>query len=147
MVYRNMRKEDLDQVCQIEQKIFSDPWSSMGFFTSMKENGNIYLVAEENHEILGYCGLWGVAGEGQICNVAVKEEARFRGIGYGMIKKLLETGREQGLTEFTLEVRESNLTAIRLYEKFGFVSEGIRKNFYDNPKENAVIMWNRIKDS
>ncbi|WP_207649463.1 ribosomal protein S18-alanine N-acetyltransferase [Anaeromicropila populeti] len=137
-----MCEDDLEEVCSIENKMFSKPWSKSDFFTSMKNRQNIYLVAEEPQgEIVGYCGCWGVVDEGQITNVAVKPEARCKGIGTEMLKELIRIGRDEGLLQFTLEVRESNMQAIRLYEKLGFSSAGIRKNFYEAPLENAVIMW------
>ena len=85
--------------------------------------------------------MWGIVGEGQINNVAVDASYQGRGIASKMMKALIEEGSRKKLTEFTLEVRESNIAAIRLYEKTGFQKEGIRKNFYDAPKEDAVIMW------
>ena len=102
---------------------------------------HVYVVAAEGETILGYCGMWGIAGEGQINNVAVREDARGKGIGFAMMEFVLSEGQKQGLEVFTLEVRESNVAAIHVYEKVGFKNVGIRKNFYDMPKENAVIMW------
>jgi ribosomal-protein-alanine N-acetyltransferase len=100
-------------------------------------------VAYLQEALAGYCGLWGVAGEGQIYNVAVAEEYRNRKIGESLMKELLDRGRRAGLHAFTLEVRKSNVYALRLYEKLGFQTAGIRKNFYELPTEDAVIMWLR----
>ena len=141
MICRRMEEKDLEQVCWIENHIFSKPWSRDDFFSSFKNKNNIYIVAEKEEEILGYCGLWGVVGEGQINNVAVKEEARGRGVGYKLLARLIEEGRADNMTAFTLEVRESNIKAISLYMKLGFDAVGVRKEFYDAPKENAIIMW------
>lgn len=143
---RLMEEKDLEQVIAIEQSIFSMPWSMEDFKKSQNDTHNIYVVVDKESEILGYCGLWSVLDEGQITNVAVKEEARGCGLGYEMMKKLIGIGEERGLTSFTLEVRESNAPARKLYERLGFENAGIRPNFYDKPKENALIMWKYEKN-
>lgn len=141
IVIRPMEIGDLEAVCLLEASIFSSPWKYNDFLTSIEDNNNIYLVVELGQEIVAYCGLWGVAGEGQINNVAVKEEYRKKHIGYEMLNKLLEYGQSIELKEFTLEVRSSNTGAITLYHKLGFKDAGIRKDFYSKPKEDAIIMW------
>ncbi|KSV58582.1 ribosomal protein S18-alanine N-acetyltransferase [Acetivibrio ethanolgignens] len=141
MKFRLMEKKDLEQVCEIENKTFSQPWTREDFEASISNPNRIYIVAEENGEIAGYCGLWMVASEGQINNVAVREDFRKKGVGYGMLSYLLELGREKNQDAFTLEVRASNEAAIRLYEKLGFHSAGIRRGFYEKPREDANIMW------
>lgn len=85
----------------------------------------------------------GVVDEGQITNVAVLPEYWHRGIGSKLISEMLVIAREEGLKSFTLEVRESNGNAVKLYKKLGFMKEGIRKNYYEKPTENALIMWLR----
>lgn len=141
MQIREMMEEDLPQVYAIEQETFSDPWSEDDFRNSMKEPGNSYLVAEVDGTIAGYCGYWGIAGEGYIYNVAVKKEYRRHRIGYQMLKMLITESADRGITSFTLEVRKSNEAAIRLYESLGFESAGLRRDFYSKPREDAVIMW------
>lgn len=143
MIIRNMLETDLPVVHEMECSTFSKPWSMNDFRECLKEEQNLYLVVEERDEIAAYCGLWGVAGEGQINNVAVKKALRGQGIAYAMLKDLIERGKKQGLTSFTLEVRVSNLPAITLYHKLGFEDAGIRKNFYEAPAEDALIMWLR----
>lgn len=143
-VIRKMQESDLDEVIEIEQASFSMPWTKEAMADSLKNENNVYLVAEYAGKIAGYCGMWGIAGEGQINNVAVDQSYRRKGIAYQMMQSFIEEGCKKNLTEFTLEVRESNTAAIRLYEKIGFQKEGIRKDFYDAPKENAVIMWLRL---
>lgn len=141
MNIRLMEKRDLEQVCEIEKRIFSQPWAKEDFEASISNPNHIYIVAEEGDEIAGYCGLWMVAGEGQINNVAVREDFRKKGVGCEMLTYLLKLGRERNQDAFTLEVRASNEAAIRLYEKLGFHSAGIRRGFYEKPKEDANIMW------
>jgi ribosomal-protein-alanine N-acetyltransferase len=136
-----MTLADLEQVFAIEEESFSDPWSEEDFRSALLDEKNDYLVAEAKGQVAGYCGFWGVVGEGDIFNVAVKKEFRRQHIGEAMLKELLRRGMARGITSFTLEVRGSNEAAIRLYESLGFVKEGIRKEFYSKPKEDAVIMW------
>lgn len=146
MKIRPMVNKDLEQVCEIENDTFSEPWSYNSFSNSLTSRDNTYLVAEEDGEILGYCGMWGTVDEGQITNIAVKKEYRNRKIGYKLLKTLMEYGRDNGLIAFTLEVRKGNDIARQLYKSLGFVDDGVRKNFYSKPKEDAVIMWNRDKE-
>lgn len=141
MLIRQMTEADLPQICAIELATFSDPWSEEDFRSSIKEANNGYLIAEMDGVIAGYCGYWGIVGEGYIYNVAVKEEFRRHKIGYHMLKTLLEESKDRGITSLTLEVRASNEPAIRLYESLSFERAGIRKDFYSHPKEDAVIMW------
>lgn len=143
MNLRYMTKEDLEQVCRIENSLFTRPWSEKDFLDALAKRENIYLVAETENEILGYCGVWGVAGEGQITNVAVKKEYRRKGIAASLFERIFKEGEVLQLSAYTLEVRSSNQAAIHLYEKMGFLSAGKRKNFYEMPTEDAVIMWRR----
>lgn len=141
--YRRLRAEDVPAVSRLEEQTFSMPWSAESFRQMIEKEDTAYFVAEEEGKILGGCGLFLIAGEGNITNVAVAPEARRRGVATGLLTYLLSEGDRAGLTAYTLEVRVSNKAAIALYEKLGFVSEGIRPNFYEKPREDAVIMWKR----
>lgn len=143
MIFRDMTEADLAQICAIEQETFSDPWSEEDFKYAVSAPSNEYLVAEIDGEVVGYCGLWGIAGEGYIYNVAVKKEYRKQRIGYQMLQQLIKQAETKGIASFTLEVRITNLPAIKLYEALGFEQVGVRKDFYSKPKEDAVIMWRR----
>lgn len=140
---RPMTEEDLLQVETIEQESFSLPWSFDAFKSTLNREDTLYLVAEEESVILGYCGMYISFDEGEIPNVAVKKEFRSQGIGEVMMNELLSRAGERGVCSAFLEVRKSNEAAKRLYEKLGFEEAGIRKNFYEFPKEDAVIMWKR----
>ena len=147
MNIRLMAEEDVESVSNIEMQLFSKPWTKQDFLNSMSDRHNIYLVAENDQcEVVGYCGIWGVLDEGQITNVAVRPEEQGTGIGYKMLQELISIGRNEGLSQFTLEVRVSNEKAIRLYQKLGFEEEGIRKEFYDKPVEDAIIRWLREQE-
>ena len=143
--FRPMEERDLDQVAELEQGIFSMPWSRNAFQESLKLSHTLYVVAEKAGQILGYCGCYQMLEEAEITNVAVAEAFRKQGIGRGMLEKLMSLGQERGAFAYTLEVRAGNLAAQRLYESLGFESLGIRKNFYEKPAEDAVIMWRQWK--
>ncbi len=137
---REMQWDDLDQVMEIENECFSVPWTETGFFTFLIRNDTLFLVAEEDEKILGYCGIVMVMDEGDITNVAVTSSMRNRGIGKMLLEKLFEETLARGVTKIFLEVRQSNESAIHLYEKMGFVVTGRRKNYYEAPREDAILM-------
>lgn len=136
-----MKEADVSSVHEIERMIFSKPWSEKSFLDSLLDDKNIYLVAKEDDELVGYCGLWSVMDEGYITNVAVKPNYQGKGIGKAMLLKLLDIGKKKGILAFTLEVRVGNLVAIKLYKNLGFVEAGVRKDFYEDPVEDGLIMW------
>lgn len=145
---REMQREDLEKVTALEASCFSMPWKYKDFEDTLTNPDRIYLVAQadnpaedSNSGILGGCMLSNAAGEGDISNVAVSEKYRNNGIATELLTKLIKIGTERyGMTVFTLEVRSKNAAARRLYEKQGFVSQGIRPGFYDKPKDDALIM-------
>lgn len=143
MVYRRMRAEDVPFISRLEEETFSMPWSAASFLQMIEKEDTAYFVAEEDGQLLGGCGLLLIAGEGNITNVVVAPGVRRRGVATGLLTYLMEEGDRAGLTAYTLEVRVSNAAAIGLYEKLGFISEGIRPGFYEKPVEDAVIMWKR----
>lgn len=143
LTLRSMEEQDLDRVAAIEAEIFSMPWSKKGFQDSLRQKVCLYVSAFMDEKLVGYCGLLQSFDEADITNVAVDEKYRGLGVATAMLTELLALGRERGISGFTLEVRAGNENAIHLYEKLGFVKEGVRRNFYDLPKEDAVIMWKR----
>ncbi len=136
-----MRVEDIEEVAEIEKAVFSMPWSKEAFEDTIQKDMTIYIVAKKQGKVAGYCGLWISFDEADIMNVAVDAKYRRQGIAQQMLLFLMEQAKEKGVEKFTLEVRESNQSAINLYEKLGFKSVGLRKNFYSKPTENANIMW------
>lgn len=140
---RELEKRDIEAVSIIEAQSFSMPWSAADFEKLVTDEKSLYLVAEIDGRVVGCCGVTNVSGEGNINNVVVQEDHRGQGLAYAMMQELLLRGREMGCAEFTLEVRVSNAPAIHVYEKLGFVSEGIRPRFYEKPVEDAMIMWIR----
>lgn len=142
---REMTLADVDRVCVLEEMAFSMPWHKESFVEMIENKDALYLVADDERSgVIGCCGVRSIVGEGDITNVVVHPDFRQKGVAYEMLTQLLLRGEQDfGIKEFTLEVRYSNIGAIHLYEKLGFVSEGIRKNFYEEPVEDALIMWKR----
>lgn len=139
-----LMKEDCEEVSRLEKEIFgADAWSKEDFEETLCCDYAYYVVARENGEIVASAGLRNMCGDADITNVLVRADHRKEGIAYHMLSELMDRSAGIGARNFTLEVRKSNVPAIRLYEKLGFVSEGIRPGFYEHPKEDAVIMWKR----
>ena len=142
VIIRQATVDDVDDIYEIERLCFSEPWSRDSIIYVMTENPRaFYIVAELDEKVVGYAGLWWIGDEGHITNVAVRPGYRHRHIGNGIIQVMIDFTVQEGIMHHTLEVRRSNLPAISLYEKFGFVVEGVRKEYYANNKEDALIMW------
>ena len=140
MTITEVKPHHLDAVEEIENVCFSMPWTRRELENQMNANSCIFLVAEdEDGAVMGYIGLMFVLDEGYISNVAVAPECRRRGVADALITALIERTKKN-LAFLTLEVRESNIPAISLYEKHGFKLVGLRKNYYEKPKENALLM-------
>lgn len=143
MMIRVMTEKDVPAVAAIEKNCFSEPWSEQGFLDGMN-NSAIFLVAEEEEKVVGYIGMYVMAPEGEITNVAVAEEMRGRGTGEALVGAMQQWAAEHGVERIVLEVRVSNDPAIHVYEKKGFQTIGVRKNFYRLPTEDAGIMeWQK----
>lgn len=140
MTVREMTLDDLDQVMVIEKENFSVPWTEEGFFTYLLRMDALFLAAEENGEILGYCGVIMAADEGDITNVSVRKNRQGQGIGKALVEELIRRTQEIGICALFLEVRAGNRPAISLYQKMGFESMGVRKGYYTNPTEDAITM-------
>ena len=140
MQIRPMTINDCEQVAAIEAVSFSMPWSLKAFTETVQKANFRYFVAEEAGEILGYCGFIFVLDEAEIPNVCVKASARKQGVGKQMMTVLIEEAKKLGMAVLYLEVRESNTAARHLYQSLGFEINGIRKNFYEQPVEHAVLM-------
>ncbi|MFI3213888.1 MAG: ribosomal protein S18-alanine N-acetyltransferase [Eubacteriales bacterium] len=140
---RPMEEKDLDRVTQLEAENFSTPWKKEDFREILTCDYAHFFVAEAEGIVVATCGLRNIVGEGEITNVVVSKEYREHKIGSKLLEKVLHHGDAWGIKEYTLEVRVSNEAAIKLYERFGFQSEGIRKNFYEKPLEDAMVMWKR----
>ena len=141
LIIRQMSLDDLDEVCAIEDASFSIPWSRNSFTEALADESNFLFVCVVDGCVVGYVDTWCVLDEATITNIAVREDFRGRGIGAMLLKEALDEAGRRDISAVTLEVRKSNAPAIRLYEKFGFESVGIRPGYYEKPTEDAVIMW------
>lgn len=136
----NLSENYLDSLCELEKLCFTIPWTKGMFEEEIKSNMTHYILCVEGKDVIGYAGLWKVVDEGQITNIAVLPDYRRRGIGEKLLLKLIEDTKKDGISFYTLEVRESNINAISLYKKAGFKQNGLRKEYYADNKENAVLM-------
>ena len=133
--------EHLSQAAEIERLCFSDPWSEKMLAEHLANPCSLTLAAVgDTGRLLGYVGLLAVVDEGYITNVAVRPDCRRQGVASSLLQALEARGRARNLTFLTLEVRQSNAPARALYEKLGYIQAGLRRNYYENPREDAVIM-------
>lgn len=140
---RKMTTDDIKEVVLIEEECFSVPWSEQAFIDALNLPNAFYYVALSEGKAVGYCGAYGVLDEGDINQVAVTSSSRRQGIAKQLVSEMISDMAKNGFTSMTLEVRKSNESAIYLYESLGFKNEGVRKNFYEKPTEDAIIMWKR----
>lgn len=140
---RVITKADASGMAEIERQCFSDPWSENAFSLAAGDDNYLFMVAEHEGKIVGMAGIIKSFDEGDLTNVATLPSYRGRGIARKVLEELINQASLQGINNLTLEVREHNVPAIKLYESFGFVCEGKRPGFYDNPKEDALIYWRR----
>jgi len=140
IVITDVRPEHIESIRAIEDACFSLPWTRQALERQMNAENCLFLAAlDQGGALMGYVGLMTVLDEGYISNVAVSEKYRRRGVADALITELIGRTRED-LAFLTLEVRESNLPAISLYAKHGFKPAGIRRDYYDRPRENALLM-------
>lgn len=144
MIIRAMQTDDLGQVAPIEAANFSTPWTENDFRTYLDRQDGLFLVAEEDGKILGYCGVILVPPEGDITNVSVGSEYRGRGAGKALVEEMLKRTEAAGIDTLFLEVRKSNAVAIGLYGRQGFTEIAVRKNYYEKPVEDALIMSRKV---
>ncbi len=138
---RRMQESDVDHVVRIEKDLFATPWSKMSFLFEVSDNRTSFpIVVVERGEIIGYAVGWFVEDELHIGNIAVRRDRQGSGIGKMLLERLLEEARARGTSYATLEVRVSNVRAINLYRKYGFRGVAIRKNYYSDNGEDALVM-------
>ena len=136
-----MNRSHIDDVYAIEKDCVSIPWSKRAFEQELENKLAIYVVAVEDGRVIGYGGMWHVVTEGHITNIAVHRDHRRRGIGDALVKALIKIAEEKEMIGLTLEVRKSNNAALTLYKNNGFRLEGIRPEYYEDNREDALIMW------
>ncbi len=145
VIVKRMSSEDVTDVHKIEMGSFSSPWSEQSFVQEINQNHLArYWVIEFENKIIGYGGCWMIVDEAHITNIAIKDEYRGMGFGKKLVMGMMDDMMGEDVHSVTLEVRKSNHIAQKMYKSLGFKIEGLRKNYYDTPNEDALILWKRI---
>lgn len=139
-IFRKGTEEDIKQIAELEARTFSDAWTERSVMESLEQTQAFITVAEDDGKLIGYCIIYYVMDEAEIARIAISEDVRRQGVGSGLLDYTCKCCREKEVTRLLLDVRESNEGAIAFYETYGFQSDGMRKNFYNLPQENAVLM-------
>lgn len=143
---RSMKQEDVPQIAALERLCFSDPWSETSISSELENELSLWLVAETDGRIDGYIGSQAVPPDCDIMNLAVAPAARRRQLGRLLLQSLIDALHRRGIERLFLEVRPSNLPARALYDAFGFERVGVRKGYYVNPTEDALILRKELHD-
>lgn len=138
----NLSVEDLDEIMEIEHLSFATPWSRLAFIHEIEFENSIFKVIKLDGRLAGYGGFWHFLDEAHISNVAIHPEYRRRGLGRKLLAHLLQVAVARGATKAMLEVRPSNEAARKLYGSFGFEAVAIKRNYYGDEGEDALLMWN-----
>ncbi|EMR05379.1 ribosomal-protein-alanine N-acetyltransferase [Bhargavaea cecembensis DSE10] len=147
IAFRPMQIADVPAVYRVETDAFSSPWTMEAFEQEMLTNEYAYyLLAQDGEEIIGYCGAWLILDECHITNVAVLSAYRGHGIGEALMREMMRRTARKGAATMTLEVRVSNDPALGLYRKLGFKDGGIRRGYYTDNGEDALVMWTELNE-
>lgn len=141
-----LTKNNIEDIFLIETKCFSHPISIVNLNDNLNNDKYIFVGCQTNQEIVGYCGVFIVSGEAYINNIAVLQEYRKKGIATKILEKIISITKDKNCEFITLEVRESNFSSINLYKKLGFHQVGMRKRYYREPVESAIIMTKYFGD-
>ncbi|GAB2552754.1 ribosomal protein S18-alanine N-acetyltransferase [Gracilibacillus alcaliphilus] len=140
--FRNMTLADIEAVKQIDQRSFPVPWPEHVYYEELNNNQYAqYFVVTANQKVIGFCGTWMVLDEAQITNIAIDPDYRNHGYGQALFQYVITEAVARGIERLSLEVRVSNLKAQRIYKKFGLQPGGIRKNYYSDNQEDALVLW------
>ncbi|MEN8904586.1 MAG: ribosomal protein S18-alanine N-acetyltransferase [Clostridiales bacterium] len=142
-----VKLSNINEILEIEKLSFSTPWTKKIFENELINEKSYYICATINNIVVGYIGVWIILDECHIMNLAVHPEYRGLGIASLLIENIIFYCHKLKVLNITLEVRKSNVIAQNLYKKFDFKSEGIRKSYYEDNKEDALIMWKKDKDT
>lgn len=140
--FHRLRIADLDEVLEIERLSFRTPWSKYAFIHEIEFENSVFETVKVEGKLVGYGGFWHILDEAHITNIAIHPEHRRRGLGRRLLIHLLELAVEKGVSKATLEVRRSNAAAQRLYKDFGFQMIAVRRHYYSEENEDALVMWN-----
>ena len=137
---RYMVETDLDALAALESATFTDAWAKKSIYDTFCQQQAFIVVAENDGKVAGYCIVYFVLDEGEIARIAVDAACRRQGVGREILKQVTRICRDKGITRLMLDVRESNDSARKFYLSYGFQEDGVRKNFYEMPKEHAILM-------
>ena len=140
---REFNINDIEELYEVELTSFTDPWSKESFKDELNNDIAHYLVGSINNKVVAYIGAWFILDEAHITNVAVKSDFRRQKIAKQLITAFIVLAKKHQITSITLEVRASNIPAQSLYQQFGFEKQGLRKRYYADNNEDAIIMWLR----
>lgn len=140
LVFRNITETDIQNVATMEANVFSDAWTAQSIWETFCQSQAFIAIAEMEGQLAGYCIVYYVMDEAEIARIAVGEKIRRQGVGRGLLDYVCACCKEKKIERLLLDVRENNVGARAFYQQYGFTEDGIRKNFYDQPKENAVLM-------
>ncbi len=147
LTFRLMTVDDIDQVYEIEKLSFTLPWTKESFYHEMENNDYAYyVIAETEDGIVGYCGMWLILDECHVTNIAILPEERGKKYGERLMEEAIKVAKSKGAELMTLEARVSNHAAQNLYRKLGFQNGGIRKRYYTDNLEDAIVMWVNFND-
>ena len=141
---RSMVADDVERVAELEAAAFGSPWEAATFRRLLGRSGAELLVVEVGAEVVGYAVLWCILDQGELANIAVDPAWQGRGLGSRLLQRVLARARARGVSDLFLEVRESNVVARELYLRRGFVQIGVRRNYYDSPREDARVLRLRL---
>ena len=138
--FRKAVESDIDHIVRLEETVFTDAWTEKSVQDTFLQKQAFIIVAEVDGEFAGYCIVYYVMDEAEIARIAVDEHARRQGLGRGLLDYTTQCCIEKKVERLLLDVRESNKNAIAFYKSYGFLEDGIRKNFYEKPREHAMLM-------
>lgn len=140
LIVRNMIESDVEEIASMESAIFSDAWTARSIEETYNQSQAFIVTAELNDKLAGYCIVYFALDEGEIARIAVDNGLRRQGVGRKLLEQVEIICKEKGITRLMLDVRESNESARDFYKSLDFEEDGVRKNFYEMPKEDAVLM-------
>lgn len=145
VVVRPMAPTDVERVAAIEAAAFTSPWKAETFLTLLERPGaELWVLEEAEGGVLGYAVLWCILDQGELANIAIVDGHRGKGYGTYLLTRVIDVARDRGVESLYLEVRVSNTGAADLYRRFGFEQIGVRRNYYDSPREDALLMVLRL---
>ena len=136
-----LRRRDLRAVLRIEQRTSSTPWSLGLFLAEVRREDRLYLAARDGHRLVGYAGMLLIGSDGHVTTISVDPDRQGGAVGTRLLLALVRSAADEGIEAVTLEVRASNEPALALYRRFGFAPAGVRKDYYSDPTEDALVLW------